>query len=128
MMTAADRLAELGITLPVAAAPVANYVPAVEAGGLLHISGQIPFDEHEKMRSWSGYGNDRNRSAASENTSTMSSKTISRVVMVRVLVASDMTFAPVGTDRLSAAPPKQVEPPRAIARTHAFNWDRKCPL
>ena len=45
MMTAADRLTELGITLPVAAAPVANYVPAVEAAGLLHISGQIPFDE-----------------------------------------------------------------------------------
>ena len=45
MMTAADRLTELGIALPVAAAPVANYVPAVEAGGLLHISGQIPFDE-----------------------------------------------------------------------------------
>lgn len=36
-----DRLAELGITLPAAAAPVASYVPAVEAGGLLHISGQI---------------------------------------------------------------------------------------
>ena len=45
MMTAADRLTELGIMLPVAAAPVANYVPAVEAAGLLHISGQIPFDE-----------------------------------------------------------------------------------
>ncbi len=44
-MSAAERLAELGITLPVAAAPVANYVPAVAAGGMLHISGQIPFDE-----------------------------------------------------------------------------------
>ena len=29
-----DRLAELGITLPEAAAPVAAYVPAVEIGGL----------------------------------------------------------------------------------------------
>ena len=38
-----DRLAELGITLPVAAAPVAAYVPAVEVNGLLHISGQLPF-------------------------------------------------------------------------------------
>jgi enamine deaminase RidA (YjgF/YER057c/UK114 family) len=37
----ADRLAELGIALPAAAAPVASYVPAVEAGGLLHISGQV---------------------------------------------------------------------------------------
>ena len=39
------KLAELGLTLPQAAAPVAAYVPAVEAGGLLHISGQIPFTE-----------------------------------------------------------------------------------
>ena len=39
------RLGQLGLTLPQAAAPVAAYVPAVEAGGLLHISGQLPFDE-----------------------------------------------------------------------------------
>jgi len=37
------RLTELGITLPAPAAPVAAYVPAVEANGLLHISGQLPF-------------------------------------------------------------------------------------
>ena len=42
-MSIDDRLAELGITLPAPAAPVAAYVPAVEAGGLLHISGQISF-------------------------------------------------------------------------------------
>jgi enamine deaminase RidA (YjgF/YER057c/UK114 family) len=35
------RLAELGVTLPQPAAPVAAYVPTVERGGLLHISGQI---------------------------------------------------------------------------------------
>ena len=39
------RLAELGITLPQPAAPVASYVPAVETNGLLHISGQISFAE-----------------------------------------------------------------------------------
>ncbi len=43
--TPADRLAALGITLPTAAAPAANYVPGVIIDGLLHISGQIPFDE-----------------------------------------------------------------------------------
>ena len=44
MTTAINRkLAELGLTLPEAAAPVAAYVPAVEAGGMLHISGQLPF-------------------------------------------------------------------------------------
>lgn len=38
-----DRLAALGITLPAPAAPVASYLPAVEAGGFLYISGQLPF-------------------------------------------------------------------------------------
>ena len=37
------RLAELGIELPQAAAPVAAYVPVVVAGGLAHVSGQLPF-------------------------------------------------------------------------------------
>ncbi len=37
------KLAELGLTLPTAAAPVAAYVPTVEAGGMLHLSGQLPF-------------------------------------------------------------------------------------
>lgn len=37
------RLAELGLTLPEAAAPVAAYVAVVEAGGLAHVSGQLPF-------------------------------------------------------------------------------------
>jgi len=44
-MSIDQRLAELGITLPQPAAPVAAYVPAVELGGLLHISGQISFAE-----------------------------------------------------------------------------------
>ena len=43
------RLAELGLVLPEAAAPVAAYVPTVEASGLLHISGQLPFDNGEVM-------------------------------------------------------------------------------
>ena len=41
----AARLEELGITLPEPAAPVAAYVPAVEIGGMLYISGQLPFRE-----------------------------------------------------------------------------------
>lgn len=42
-MSIEARLAEMGLTLPQPAAPVAAYVPVVEAGGLLHVSGQIPF-------------------------------------------------------------------------------------
>lgn len=37
-----SRLEALGIKLPAAAAPAANYVPAVESKGYLYISGQIP--------------------------------------------------------------------------------------
>jgi len=37
------RLAELGLSLPEPAAPVAAYVPVVIAGGLAHVSGQLPF-------------------------------------------------------------------------------------
>ena len=44
-----DRIAALGIALPEPAAPVAAYVPAVETGGLLYISGQLPFDSGEVM-------------------------------------------------------------------------------
>jgi enamine deaminase RidA (YjgF/YER057c/UK114 family) len=38
------RLAELGITLPEAAKPVANYVPWVRTGNLVFISGQGPIE------------------------------------------------------------------------------------
>lgn len=44
-MSIDERLAEIGLTLPRAAAPVAAYVPTVEVGGLLHVSGQLPFRE-----------------------------------------------------------------------------------
>ena len=36
------RLAEIGITLPVPATPLANYVPFVVTGKLVVVSGQIP--------------------------------------------------------------------------------------
>ncbi|WOE75219.1 RidA family protein [Alterisphingorhabdus coralli] len=41
------RLAELGITLPTPAAPVASYKPAVLHNGILTISGQLPFIDGE---------------------------------------------------------------------------------
>jgi enamine deaminase RidA (YjgF/YER057c/UK114 family) len=37
-----SKLAELGLTLPVTAAPVAAYVPAVRTGNLVFTAGQLP--------------------------------------------------------------------------------------
>ena len=57
MTTHIDRkLEELGLTLPQAAAPVAAYVPAVEAGGLLHVSGQLPFRDGQVVTGRLGDG------------------------------------------------------------------------
>lgn len=38
-----QKLVALGLQLPAPAAPVAAYVPVVIAGGLAHVSGQLPF-------------------------------------------------------------------------------------
>ena len=39
-----ERLAELGIELPDAPAPVASYVPVAVAGGLAFVAGQVPLE------------------------------------------------------------------------------------
>ena len=41
-MSIQSKLADLGLTLPVAAAPVAAYVPAVKTGNLVFTAGQLP--------------------------------------------------------------------------------------
>lgn len=43
-MSVSARLAELGITLPAVAAPLAAYVPAARTGNLVYTSGQLPLD------------------------------------------------------------------------------------
>ena len=40
-----NRLSDLGITLPEPPRPVASYLPAVQSGNLLMVSGQIPFED-----------------------------------------------------------------------------------
>ena len=40
-MSITARLAELGVTLPDAPAPAANYVPFVKVGNIVYVSGQI---------------------------------------------------------------------------------------
>jgi len=44
-MQAEARLKEMGIKLPSAVTPVANYVPAVRTGSLVFLSGHGPFKE-----------------------------------------------------------------------------------
>ncbi|MGH1459953.1 MAG: RidA family protein [Paracoccaceae bacterium] len=39
--TIETRLADMGVTLPQAPAPAANYIPFVQVGDLVHVSGQI---------------------------------------------------------------------------------------
>jgi enamine deaminase RidA (YjgF/YER057c/UK114 family) len=41
-VSAAERLAALGLTLPPVTAPVAAYVPAVRTGAYVYVSGQVP--------------------------------------------------------------------------------------
>jgi len=44
MSSVEHRLAVAGITLPDPVAPIANYVPFVRTGDLVHISGQVSLD------------------------------------------------------------------------------------
>ena len=44
MSNVEDRLAAAGVVLPQPNPPVANYVPFVRAGDLVHISGQVSID------------------------------------------------------------------------------------
>lgn len=45
-----SRLAELGVELPEAAAPAANYVPRRHVGDLVWIAGQIPVRDGELVK------------------------------------------------------------------------------
>ncbi len=47
MSKIAEKLKSLGITLPAAAAPVANYVGFVKTGSQIFISGQLPLENGE---------------------------------------------------------------------------------
>jgi enamine deaminase RidA (YjgF/YER057c/UK114 family) len=42
MASASERLADLGLTLPPVAAPLAAYIPAVRTGSYVYTSGQLP--------------------------------------------------------------------------------------
>lgn len=44
-MSPAQRLAEMGLSLPPAPPPVASYVPYLQVGDLVYISGQLPMQD-----------------------------------------------------------------------------------
>jgi enamine deaminase RidA (YjgF/YER057c/UK114 family) len=48
-MTPEERLAELGLTVPEVAAPVAAYIPAVRSGIHVFTSGQLPMRDGQLM-------------------------------------------------------------------------------
>ncbi len=49
MSVVEDRLAELGLSVPAVAAPVAAYVPAVRTGNYIFTSGQLPLRDGQLM-------------------------------------------------------------------------------
>lgn len=49
--TIEKRLADLGVTLPAAAAPAANYVPFMATGNLLLTAGQLPLKDGKLLAS-----------------------------------------------------------------------------
>ena len=49
MPTPEERLAELGLSVPEVAKPVAAYIPAVRSGNLVFTSGQLPMREGQLM-------------------------------------------------------------------------------
>lgn len=50
------KLAELGLSLPEAVAPIASYVPLVQVGNLIHVSGQLPFKDGQVVTGRLGDG------------------------------------------------------------------------
>ena len=55
-MSIEQKLADLGIALPDAPAPAANYVPFVKLGDTLYVSGQISSDADGLIRGKLGAG------------------------------------------------------------------------
>ncbi|MFJ4221994.1 RidA family protein [Curtobacterium luteum] len=103
-MTVADRLAELGLTLPPVAAPVAAYVPAVVTGRYVYTAGQLPFvDGALSVTGKVGAGVDPETAADQARTAALNALAavesvggsldrVARVVKVTVFVASDPSF------------------------------------
>ncbi|MBM9464157.1 RidA family protein [Aeromicrobium sp. YIM 150415] len=103
MAAVEQRLAELGLTVPAVAAPVADYVPALRTGAYVYTSGQLPFVDGELAVTGTvgaGVSLDEAASAARQCAlnaiaavaSQVDLDEVVRVVKVVVFVASDPAF------------------------------------
>ncbi|MCL9665185.1 RidA family protein [Curtobacterium albidum] len=103
-MSVADRLAELGLTIPAVAAPVAAYVPAVVTGQYVYTAGQLPFvDGALPVTGKVGADVDADTATAQARVAALNALAavqsvagsldrVARVVKVTVFVASDPAF------------------------------------
>lgn len=102
--TIEKRLAELGVTLPAAAAPAANYVPFAQSGSLLFTAGQLPLKDG-KVQAVGLVGRDLDTAAARDAAKICAInilaqakaalgdlERITRVVKITVFVASSQDF------------------------------------
>jgi enamine deaminase RidA (YjgF/YER057c/UK114 family) len=81
-----NRLGELGLTLPAAPAPAANYVPYVQTGALLHVSGQISQGPDGPIRGKLGVDMDVDAGAAAARACALS-----LLAQVRAACGGDLT-------------------------------------
>ena len=102
--TIEQRLAGLGVTLPIAAAPAANYVPFMQTGNLLLTAGQLPLKDGKLVTSGK-LGRDVDLPAGKEGAKLCAInilaqakaalgdlERIKRIVKITVFVASDPDF------------------------------------
>lgn len=101
--TIQKRLEALGVTLPVAAAPAANYVPYAQSGKLLMTAGQLPLEAGKLMTGLLGRDleTDAGKQAAKLcainilaqiHAATGDLEQIARIVKITVFVASAPDF------------------------------------
>lgn len=102
--TIQKRLDALGITLPAAAAPAANYVPFAQSGKVLFVSGQLPYADG-KLAATGLLGRDLDTAAGKEmarhcavnilaqlQAATGNLERIVRLVKISIFVASTPDF------------------------------------
>ena len=103
-MTIESRLAEMGVVLPAAAAPAANYLPYAQAGNLLLTAGQLPLKDGKLTASGllgrdldTAAGRDAARQCAINILAQVKAATgdlgrLKRIVKISVFVASTPDF------------------------------------